>query len=275
MGDVAELAESIKEIGLINSITLNEDLELIAGLHRLEACKSLGWSEIPATVLSLNEIDLQIATIDENLIRNELSVLERAEELARKKEFYEAKYPQTKHGKKNKDAIIASLPKSFVKDTAVKTGKSSRSISQDVQIAKSIPPEVKESIRGKPLENKKVELLTLSRFDKATQKEVVQIINENESETVETALIKVAQKPAPNGFKSKAQVALEHKKSAGYKWNNSLYKTLIQLNSIRDAGGIEKLIENWSVEHRKQYAENCREYAETYTEFAEAIEETL
>ena len=38
---------------------------------------------------------------------------------------------------------------------------------------------------------------------------------------------------------------------------------------------LEKLIEKWTPEHRKQFAERCREYEQTYKQFAETIEETL
>jgi len=49
---VAELAESIRAAGLIHPITVYETdsgYRLVAGLHRLEACRALGWAEIPAT----------------------------------------------------------------------------------------------------------------------------------------------------------------------------------------------------------------------------------
>jgi len=42
-----ELAESISRIGLINPVTVTRDLVLIAGERRLEACRSLGWTDIP------------------------------------------------------------------------------------------------------------------------------------------------------------------------------------------------------------------------------------
>jgi ParB family chromosome partitioning protein len=274
---VADLAESIKNIGLINPITVTPDYMLIAGLHRLEACKSLGWSEIPFRVLSLNEIDTHLAEIDENLIRNELTVLDRSEQLKARKELYEAKFPQTKHGAigngRSRDAESASL--NFTKDTAAKTSKSPRTISEDVQIAKNIPEPIRDQIRDTPLADKKTELVTLSRFDETTQQEVVELIAEDKAGTVEEALKEIAKKPNPEGFKSAAQVALENKNSIGSKWRESLAKTLVELNAIRDNGGIQQLTEKWSDEHKYSYIERCREYARTLTEYADIIEKTL
>ena len=44
--NVEELARSIAAVGLMNPITVTQDNTLIAGLHRLEAVKLLGWTEI-------------------------------------------------------------------------------------------------------------------------------------------------------------------------------------------------------------------------------------
>ena len=54
--DVEELAFSISEIGLLNPITLTGDYTLVAGLHRLEAAKLLGWTEVECTITGLDEI---------------------------------------------------------------------------------------------------------------------------------------------------------------------------------------------------------------------------
>lgn len=277
---VAELAESIKSIGLINPITLTPDYMLIAGLHRLEACKLLGWSEIPVNILSLNEVDTQLAEIDENLIRNELTVLERSEQLKTRKNLYEAKFPVAKHGGDRKsEEIKMRNPQleinSFTKDTAAKTQKSPRTVSENIQIAKNIPEPIRNQIRDTPLADKKTELLTLSRFDETTQKEVVELIAEDKAGTVEDALKEIAKKPNPEGFKSAAQVALDNKNSIGSKWRESLAKTLVELNAIRDNGGIASLTEKWSDEHKHSYIERCREYAKTLTEYADIIEKTL
>ena len=60
-GDIDSLAESIRERGLINPITVMEisdgDYALIAGLRRLEAVRCLQQDVISATVLSPLEAD--------------------------------------------------------------------------------------------------------------------------------------------------------------------------------------------------------------------------
>lgn len=56
MGDISALAQSITELGLLQPIVISETYDLIAGERRLQACKSLGWSEIPATIINLQDV---------------------------------------------------------------------------------------------------------------------------------------------------------------------------------------------------------------------------
>ena len=66
---VNQLAESIKEIGLLNPITITQDKRLISGMHRLEAVKLLGWTTIDCNVLHYNDaLHEELIEIDENLI---------------------------------------------------------------------------------------------------------------------------------------------------------------------------------------------------------------
>src|SRR5690606_24548282 len=134
---VTELADSIREIGLLNPITVTPDNVLIAGLHRLEACRRLGWTEIPCIVVEMADVDRELAEIDENLIRHEYHYTERAVALARRKELYEAKHPEAKHGgapgkagggKVAKDETVSS----FAADTAARTKVNPRTVQQDV-----------------------------------------------------------------------------------------------------------------------------------------------
>jgi ParB family chromosome partitioning protein len=148
-------------------------------------------------VVTLSDIDTQLAEIDENLIRNELNALERGEQLAKRKGLYEAKYPQTKQGgapgkagggKTAKSADSAS----FAKDTAAKTKQSARTIAEDVQIANQITEPVRNSLRDTPTADSKSELLTIARLDAQTQTEVAEKISKGEAANVREALRGIA-----------------------------------------------------------------------------------
>jgi len=56
LGDVNELAAKIAAVGLMHPIVIEPDGKLIAGQRRLEACKLLGWTKIPVTVVALDNI---------------------------------------------------------------------------------------------------------------------------------------------------------------------------------------------------------------------------
>jgi len=185
---VKQLAESIKQIGLLNPITMNNNNELLAGLHRLEACKSLGMTKIEANLIGGGYLEFELAEIDENLIRNDLNHLERAENLARRKEIYEELYPETKHGAMNKSNNYGkdlektdsdfSKKESFVKSTAKLTNISPTIIKEEIALSNNIIPEVKDIIRNEPIADKKTELLKLSKQEPEVQKEIVtKIIN--------------------------------------------------------------------------------------------------
>jgi len=202
------LAKSIKEIGLLNPITITKDYRLVAGYHRLTACKKLGWATIPANVVDMDALHAELAEIDENLIRNELTVLERAEQLKRRKEIYEELYPETKQvtGKElaekrwnaTAESAVASRP-SFVEDTAKKTGRAPRTVFEEVQIATRLDDEVKEMIRDTELADRKTDLLKLARLDKEEQKKVAEKIRTGEAKDIKTAkkVIKQEERTTP------------------------------------------------------------------------------
>ena len=70
MGDLAPLAMSIEEIGLLHPIVVSPAGELIAGERRLRACSDrLGWSEVPVTVVDL--ADIVLGEVAENTERKD------------------------------------------------------------------------------------------------------------------------------------------------------------------------------------------------------------
>jgi ParB family chromosome partitioning protein len=70
LGDLRSLADSIAEVGLLHPVVVTPAGRLIAGQRRLGACRLLGWTEVPVTVVDL----LQAARGEahENFIRKDL-----------------------------------------------------------------------------------------------------------------------------------------------------------------------------------------------------------
>ena len=70
LGDLRALADSIAEVGLLHPVVVTSSGRLIAGQRRLQACRQLGWTEIPVTVVDL----LQAARGEahENFVRKDL-----------------------------------------------------------------------------------------------------------------------------------------------------------------------------------------------------------
>ena len=150
--NVDELARSIGAVGLMNPITVTQDNTLIAGLHRLEAAKLLGWTEIECTVSDAQGIQAELAEIDENFVRAGLSHRELGDLLLRRKELYEAIHPETRQGQRNgqtakNDNLTVLAAKPFSEDTADKLGISKRTVERLVQTAANLTPEAKKTIR--------------------------------------------------------------------------------------------------------------------------------
>jgi ParB family chromosome partitioning protein len=106
----------------------------------------------------------------------ELTALERAESLKRRKEIYDELHPETRWGYaslknlkqfRNTESEKISLSeesdkiKGFVRETAEKIGVSERTIEIEIQIARDLSDEVKEMIRGTELEDRKMDLLSI------------------------------------------------------------------------------------------------------------------
>lgn len=154
---VASLMNSIAEVGLLNPVTVYEldgGFGLIAGAHRLEACKRLGLVEIPAQVVTLSDLDRQIAECDENLCAPHLTPSERAEFTARRKEAYEAKHPETVRGVAGAEAKHgrASDNLSFAEDTAKATGQDKRTVQRDAQRGMKITDKALAVLKGSTLD---------------------------------------------------------------------------------------------------------------------------
>jgi ParB family chromosome partitioning protein len=79
--DLAELADSLREHGLVQPIVVRargDRYQLIAGQRRLAAARKLGWERVPARVLEVEDRQMAEIAIVENLQRRDLDALEKA-----------------------------------------------------------------------------------------------------------------------------------------------------------------------------------------------------
>lgn len=150
---LAGLAESIAAVGLINPIrvrSLEVGWEVVAGAHRLAACKSLGLVEIAADVVTDDDLHAELAMIDENLCRSELSPAERARQTARRRALYQKLHPETRQGGDHKSGPIET--ESFTAQTARTTGRSEQTIYREASRGDRILPEVLDLVRNTELD---------------------------------------------------------------------------------------------------------------------------
>jgi site-specific DNA-methyltransferase (adenine-specific) len=200
LGDIVSLAQSIKDLGLLNPITVLPDHTLVAGYHRLQACKSMGWAEIDANIVALDALNAELAEIDENLIRNELHWFDRDKQLARRKEIYEALHPETKQGAKggwhnNKTEKlkkpIVGFSSAFIQDTSDKTGKGITTVKDSIQRASAFTDEQGEILKRTAIPQ--TDATKLARLEEPKRAAVINTIATGKARNIKEAVKVVKQ----------------------------------------------------------------------------------
>ena len=92
LGNLRTLVESIGDVGLLHPAVVTPDGRLIAGQRRLEACRLLGWTEIPVTVVDLYQAargEAHENFVRKDLLPSEIVALKRAIEPLERREARE------------------------------------------------------------------------------------------------------------------------------------------------------------------------------------------
>ncbi len=191
------LAASIREIGLLNPITvtpcptMGAELQaqrwvLVAGQHRADACRSLGWTEIDAFVVEgARYLDAELMSIDENLCRAELTASQRAAATKRRKQIWEVLHPPAQGGK-TIPTLGGDQKVGFAAATAEATGQSKRSINQHIARAEVLGDETLSKVTGTSLD-KGVELDALVKLPEARRKDLIERAAAGERVTARSA----------------------------------------------------------------------------------------
>lgn len=231
---VVDLANSIKEIGLMNAIVLTPSFELVAGRHRLEACKKLKYKRIIAKIVTLDDLKMRLAAIDEDLIRKRLTALEEAEYLSERKDIYLKLHPETMQGLAGalgKHKKGAKDKPSFADDAANKTSQSSRNVNRKIYLAKNLYQEIRDLIRTTTIADSMTEMKKLSQYPPEIQKEVAELIRTGQAKTI-------AEADKILGW------TLVSEKTAKEKFDKSIKLAEQALNQLIEKGVIQKLVES-------------------------------
>jgi len=232
---VAQLAESIAKLGLQSPISVahgvatrsnggsDASFRLVAGLHRLEACKSLGLVEIEASIVQMDDDERLLWEIDENLCRADLTELERGEHLLKRKEIYERKWPETKRGGNYQNGQFGPTDTvAFVADAAAKTDASETAVKRSIRRVRKIDEKVRDRVRALPeIADSGVELDALADMEPQQQKKAVALVESGQALGIRDARKLMEPKPVKltSHFKE-AEVERQRRRDAFVKaWN--------------------------------------------------------
>lgn len=204
---VDKLASSIRDVGLIQPITVKacsmmigglagKGFQIVAGHHRVAACRALGWTEIDAIVIEAGEhLQAELIEIDENLCRSELTAAQRSKAIKRRKEIWEALHPvkaqrfdsvmdALRLDDANEIQVEQLVPpeigygkppqqdKGFAAETASISGETKQSINRRVAIADALGDDL-DKVVGTSLD-KGVELAALAKLPEEQRAELIE-----------------------------------------------------------------------------------------------------
>ena len=179
---IKEIAKSIERISLLNPVTLDNQNYLIAGYHRLSACKSLGWETIPAIIKDYSQVYSELAEIEENVARNELNHIEIAEHIIRREELLQELGLRMKSGyNKNKNLISTT-------ELAEQVGMTNRVYRLKRQPA-TIEADVRDELRETKFAENLADMVKLSQQTPDVQRKISQLLITERCSTFKRAMV--------------------------------------------------------------------------------------
>lgn len=160
---------------------------LVTGNHRLAAAKERGETEIAARIWASSafqtEDELRLKQVQENLLRYELTELDRARDILTWKRIYEASKPVPKRGRPRQQEVAENgadsaliFAERFSSAAATALGISERSVKVAIQIATGISESTRERISSHDLAGAQSELMLLAAQSEDRQTRIVNLM---------------------------------------------------------------------------------------------------
>ncbi|WP_370269202.1 ParB/RepB/Spo0J family partition protein [Nioella sp.] len=197
---VESLLASIGEIGVMKDAIhvrqkKNGQLFLIAGGHRLEAARRLGWEEVEAKVWTdVTDDWSRLMEIDDNIAGAELNPLDTALFLAERKRVYEKLHPEAKASTgaalaaRRWDAADTMSVASFAVATAEKFGMTDRHVRRLIAAGTRLDPRDVALLRKAPRPITLKDLAEIAKINEPTDRyEVVEALAEGRAKSAADA----------------------------------------------------------------------------------------
>lgn len=172
--DVSDLEKSIQTLGLIAPLVISPDNVILAGARRYQALLNLGYSEAPVMVIDQNALVTELVSIDENLVRKDLTKIEIESHLRRAKEIYQELNPGEEDEEEEKEVetdepkgkkVILPAQK-FLNMVSEKTGLSPKQIHEAINRDEMASSVVKEArLNGELSLSQTNEIIKLTKAD--------------------------------------------------------------------------------------------------------------
>jgi ParB family chromosome partitioning protein len=167
--DVTDLEKSILTLGLIAPLVISPDNVILAGARRYQALLNLGYSEAPVMIVNRNALETELVSIDENLVRKDLSKIEVESHLRRAKEIYQDLNPEPEiieETAANEVKKIVLPAEKFLNMVSEKTGLSPKQIHEAINRDEMASSTVKEArLRGELSLSQTNEIVKLNKED--------------------------------------------------------------------------------------------------------------
>ena len=212
-GTVQQLVESVSIIGLQSpiSVRLNPDdagtCILVTGAHRLEAIRVLEWPFIDTLLIDGSEQEIRLIEVSENLIRKELTRLQRSRSLREYKHLCIAVGTAATRGGDQRPAEESDnqTTPSWANETGEVLGLAPRTIDRAVRIAEGIPDPLAEALETTPIANREGDLFLLSQMPADKQGDVLHRLQEAQSPPKTLKDVLPPADPSPPGAEAQLQ----------------------------------------------------------------------
>lgn len=213
--DVSELEKSIQTVGLIAPLVISPDNVILAGARRYQALLNLGYTEAPVMVVDKGALEMELVSIDENLVRKDLSKIEVEGHLRRAKEIYQALNPveeiRTESSTEGHDEKKVVLPaEKFLIMVSEKTGLSPKQIHEAINRDEMASSNVKEARKNGDLSlsqtneivklNKDEQQRSLSHLKGMPVREIKSFVKIAKTKGVDAAIKETHQDPNAREF---------------------------------------------------------------------------